>query len=127
MSKLLPIALAVLGVAGCASQPVQLMRNPVYQALGHEPGWQLAVGRREIALRFNAPGSRVARYGGVRHGARGIKSWDAGDGTMVVSVDARRGPCEAGGGLVFEDHVRVRLSGRELNGCGGRLLGRERR
>ena len=102
------------------------MRNPVYQALGHEPGWQLAVGRREIALRFNAPDSRVARFGGIQPGVRGIKSWDAGGGIMVIGVDARRGPCEAGG-MVFEDHVRVRLSGRELSGCGGRLLGRERR
>ena len=127
MTRLFPITLAALAAAGCASQPVQLMRNPVYQALGHEPGWQLAVGRREIALRFNGPGSRAMRYRDVRHGARGIKSWDAGGGTMVISVDARRGPCEAGGGLVFEDHVRVRLSGRELSGCGGRVLGRERR
>ena len=115
-------------LAGCASAPVQLMRNPVYQAIGAAPSWQVAVGRRSIVLRLgdSASDARAHRYPGTRRGAGGIKSWVAGGATAVISVDARPGPC-AQGDLVFEDHVRVRLSGRELSGCGGRLLGRERR
>lgn len=124
----LVLLLAPALLAGCASAPVQMMRNPVYQGIGAAPAWQVAVGRRSIVLRLGEPGARASahRYPGIRRGARGLKSWDAGDGIAVISVDARPGPC-AHGDLVFEDHVRVRLSGRELAGCGGRLLGRERR
>jgi len=55
----------------------------------------------------------------------GVKTWESGDGTSVISVEARPGPCTTEGGEIYGDHVRVRLSGRELTGCGGQLIGRE--
>ena len=50
--------------------------------------------------------------------------WQSGEGVQVIAVEARPGPCETEGEAVYADHVRVRLSGRELDGCGGRLLRR---
>ena len=56
----------------------------------------------------------------------GVRSWESGDGTAVISVEAAPGPCEDPSGRRFEDHVRIRLSGRELTGCGGRLVDERR-
>jgi hypothetical protein len=53
----------------------------------------------------------------------GVRTWESGDGTAVISIEAFPGPCEASRGTRYRDRVRVRLSGRELNGCGGPRLG----
>ena len=50
----------------------------------------------------------------------GVRTWQSGEGTAVITVEARRGRCAGSGGRQYQDHVRVRLSGRELTGCGGR-------
>lgn len=52
----------------------------------------------------------------------GVRTWESADGTRVISIEARPGPCLGTRGHRYRDHVRVRLSGRELTGCGGRLI-----
>ena len=52
----------------------------------------------------------------------GFTLWQSGEGTQVIAIASRPGPCTGSGGRVYEDEVRVRLSGRELIGCGGRLV-----
>jgi hypothetical protein len=50
-----------------------------------------------------------------------VRRWQSGD----ILIEARPGPCTAGV-LAFTDRVRVVHHGRELSGCGGRLLRPER-
>jgi uncharacterized membrane protein len=125
LSLLLPVAL----LAGCAGG--QRTYTPVseisYAAVGHDPFWSLAIGDDAIVLGLPpAPGTRDIvshRYPRVLpRTVDGVRRWDSGEGTGVISVEARSGPCTGSGGMRYSDHVRVRLSGRELEGCGGRLL-----
>jgi uncharacterized membrane protein len=117
-------------IAGCASS--QAPYNPAshvrYSALGQDPFWMVTVGRDKIVL-TSGPGegrsSRLAgrTYRGVESRfSDGVKRWESAHGTAVISIEARREDCMGSRGAVFEDTVRVRLSGRELNGCGGRRI-----
>jgi uncharacterized membrane protein len=132
MKHILPLAAAVL-VAGCATAPraYSPVREVSYSAVGHDPFWSLAIGDDAIVLSLPpAPGSREilsARYPRVLpRTVDGIRSWESGEGTAVISVEARNGPCTGSRGTRYADSVRIRLSGRELQGCGGRLLRKAR-
>ena len=126
--KLAPILVLL---AGCAASqaPYSPARDVRYSALGHDPFWMVTIGRDKIVM-TSGPGeagsSRLAgrTYRGVRASfGDGVKRWESARGTAVISVEARREDCIGSRGAVFDDRVRVRLSGRELHGCGGRRLG----
>ena len=127
------LLLAALLAAGCArsgDEPLSLVDNPHYQALGHSPRWTLAIGEDDIALRLghdNFPEGGVAfvDYRFPRRGARHVEGgrvWHSTHGGSAITVEARTGPCDLGHGDPFPDVVRVRLGSREYRGCGGRLL-----
>jgi uncharacterized membrane protein len=134
MKKTLAFLPALL-LAGCASyQPHAPVRDVQYSALGHDPFWLLTIGDDRIVLTLGEEGGRAD--GGLQtisyprtlpRIVGGVRTWQAGDGTGVINVEARPGACEGGGGRRYEHHVRVRLSGRELTGCGGRATDGERR
>jgi uncharacterized membrane protein len=125
-----PFMLTLLLAAGCtaSSTPYNPVEDVRYSAIGENPFWLLTIGDDSIVLGSGpGPGSR----GGINgHRYRrvlptvvdGVRRWESSDGTAVISVEARPGPCTGSRGARFEDRVRVRLSGRELNGCGGRKL-----
>jgi uncharacterized membrane protein len=128
MKHILPL-LAVALLAGCATapRPYSPVEDVSYSAVGHDPFWSLAIGDDAIVLSLPpAPGSREilsTRYPRVLpRTVDGIRRWESGEGTAVISVEARNGPCTGSRGIRYADTVRVRLSGRELEGCGGRLL-----
>jgi uncharacterized membrane protein len=118
----LPLLLA----AGCAqTRPYAPVREPHYTAMGAEPFWLLTVGRERIILSFGRERGGVGGMAYRRTGAtldKGVRRWEGGDGTAVIGVEAWPRSCRGAGGVLYEDVVRVRLSGRELNGCGGRIL-----
>jgi uncharacterized membrane protein len=122
----LPLLLA----AGCArTQPYAPVREPHYTAIGAEPFWLLTVGAERIVLSFGRERGGVGGMTYRRTGAaldKSVRRWEGGDGTAVIGVEAWNRPCRGAGGAMYEDVVRVRLSGRELNGCGGRMLARGR-
>lgn len=122
MKRLLP-ALPVLLLAACATspQPYAPVRDVRYQAMGAEPFWLLAIGDDRIVLRTSEGGEAVWPRTMPRMAGE-TRIWQSGDGVQVISIEARPGPCESEDGQVYADHVRVRLSGRELQGCGGRLV-----
>lgn len=51
----------------------------------------------------------------------GVLRWQSGRGTQVISIEAWPGGCPQRANRESLDRVRVRLSGRELEGCGGFL------
>jgi uncharacterized membrane protein len=127
------LLLAPLALAGCAaadrSQPYAPVRDVQYSAVGHDPFWLVAIGNNHIVLTIGAEGGRadggLESYAFPRTLPRSEgehRTWESGDGASAIIVQARPGPCDGSGGLRFADHVRVRLSGRELTGCGGRQL-----
>jgi uncharacterized membrane protein len=131
MKRLLAFAAAPLALAGCATTPQ--VHSPVrmveYSAFGADPFWMVTIGDDRIVLTLGDEGGRAdgaldsfafPRVLPVTNGA--VKTWESVDGAAVISVQARPGPCTGSGERVYEHHVRVRLSGRELNGCGGRLI-----
>ena len=117
-------------LAGCAASaaPYQPARTVRYSALGQDPFWMVTIGRDKIVLTSGPArsGSRKLAghtYRGVTARLQdGVKRWESANGTAVISVEARPGPCTGSRGARFEDQVRVRLSGRELHGCGGRRI-----
>jgi uncharacterized membrane protein len=123
---LLPLAL----LAGCeTTRPYAPVQNVRYSALGHDPFWMVTIGDDRIVLRTAREGADPAAEGAEAVFPRtlprtvdGVRTWESGEGTAVISIEARPGPCEGSGGRVYEDRVRIRLSGRELMGCGGRLV-----
>lgn len=120
IAALLPLLL----VAGCETMPrpyapVATIR---YQALGAEPFWTLAIGDRRIVLRTGGETGDATWPRTLPRTEGGVRIWQSGEGTSVIGIEARAGRCIGAGGQVYEDHVRVRLSGRELTGCGGRLV-----
>jgi uncharacterized membrane protein len=126
--SLLPLLL--LGACETASEPYAPVRNTRYAALGHDPFWMVTVGDDRIVLRLGHDGGGEAEeYDDIVYPRTlprtvdGVTTWQSGDGVQVISIEARPGPCTGSRGRRYADQVRVRLSGRELNGCGGRLLG----
>jgi uncharacterized membrane protein len=125
------LVLPALLLAACETSPE--VHNPVssvsYSAIGHDPFWMVTIGDDRIVLTMGDEGGRAdgaldsyefPRVLPVTNGV--VRTWESADGTSVISVQSRPGPCTGSGDRVYEDHVRVRLSGRELSGCGGRLL-----
>ena len=125
MHRLL-ILLLLLMASACETTHDRIyspVRNPVYQAFGGEPFWALAIGDDRIVLSLDGTDAVWPRT--LPRTVNGVRTWESGDGTAVIGIEARPGPCVTEGQEIFEDEVRVRLSGRELSGCGGRLIGRE--
>jgi len=128
--------LPLLLLAGCqtSSRPYAPVENVRYSAIGHQPFWMVTIGDDRIVLRLGHDGGEEAgEYDDLAwprtlpRTEDGVTSWQSGDGTAVIAIEARPGPCEGAGGRVYEDRVRVRLSGRELDGCGGRPVRAEDR
>lgn len=124
---ILGVPLAVSLLAGCTAHraPFSAMGNPRYAAIGENPFWMAAINGRRIVLTLGAgPGTRPGSlnnhsYAGVvRQQTGDITRWEAGKGTGVIAVEARPGPCTAGG-REYTDRVTIGLSGRMLEGCGG--------
>ncbi|MDT9597420.1 hypothetical protein [Sphingosinicella rhizophila] len=116
-------------LAGCAtsSTPYSPVRDASYSALGEDPFWMVAIGDDKIVLTLPAdPGTRRSLNSHIYprvlpRTTGGVKRWESGEGAAVITIEARPGPC-ATGGKEFEDRVRVTLSGRAFEGCGGRQI-----
>ena len=130
MRPLLLVSLLIF--AGCATSnrtPYAPVENVRYSALGENPFWMVTIGDDQIVLTLGDQGGRadgaLESYAYPRTLPRTdgeFRTWESGDGTAVITIQARPGPCMGSAGRRYEDHVRVRLSGRELIGCGGRPL-----
>ncbi|HEY0447024.1 MAG TPA: hypothetical protein VGD19_11285 [Allosphingosinicella sp.] len=129
MKKLLPF----LCLAGCAADSAPEPYSPVgsfaYGAISHDPFWMVAIGEDSIVLTLGPEGGRadgeltsVAYPRSLPREEGGVRRWQSGEGTQVIAIEARPGPCTTGG-RSYEDRVRVKLSGRMLEGCGGRETG----
>ena len=123
---LAPLLLA----GGCATapRPYNPVRQVHYSALGENPFWMVAIGDDRIVLRLSGENGAAAPEDLIwpRTLPRivdGASTWESGEGTRVIAIESRPGPCTNARGQRYEDHVRVRLGGRELTGCGGRLFG----
>ena len=126
MKRLTPALLLLL--AACAPTPD--VHGPVdhfeYGAISHDPFWLVSVGDDSIVLTMGPSGGSAdgelttTTFPRVlsKTSADGSRTWESSDGTAVISLEARRGPCTTGG-RTYADRTRVRLSGRELKGCGG--------
>ena len=115
-------ALPALLLAACAAQPrvYQPVASQSYAALGSEPFWLLNIGDNRIVLR--APEGESVWPRTMRTNDEGVRSWESGE----IRIVARPGPCTAASERVYDDHVTVTLPGRQLTGCGGRLVRPER-
>ena len=129
--RILLLILPALLAAGCTTthRPYAPVENVHYAALGQEPFWLLTIGDDRIVLTFGpGPGARPRELDShvwprtLPRTVDGVRHWESGDGTSVISVEAAPGPCEGSRGAQYRDQVRVRLSGRELHGCGGPRL-----
>ena len=126
---LLLLPLALLAACKTYDRPYAPVENVRYSAIGYDPFWLLTIGDDRIVLRIGHDGGGEAReYDDavfprtLPRTVDGVRTWQSGEGTAVIAIEAHRGPCEGSGGRRYEDLVRVRLSGRELTGCGGRLV-----
>lgn len=130
MRKSILLLTSVL-LAGCATTGPQVynpVKNVEYGAMGHDPFWMVTVGGDAIVLTLGPAGGRadgelttVQYPRALPRESQGIRRWEAGEGTQVLGMEARPGPCRTPhDGRVYADHVRVTLSGRMLEGCGGR-------
>ncbi len=106
--------------------------NVHYSALGADPFWMVTIGDDRIVLTLGHEGGRadgaLESFAFPRSLPRitdEVRTWESGDGSGSIIVEARRGPCTGSGGRQYEDEVRVRLADRRLSGCGGRLLGED--
>jgi uncharacterized membrane protein len=127
MRRFLPLLL----LAGCETydQPYSPVENVHYSAIGQEPFWMVTIGDDRIVLTLAPdPGAAPGEMNShdfprtLPRTVDGVRTWESGDGTAVITIEAHPGPCDGSGGRTYEDEVVVRLSGRELTGCGGRLL-----
>ena len=122
------LLLLPLFVAGCASErpPVYApVKNMRYGAISHDPFWLVSIGDDRIVLTTGPAGGRADgeldsyEYPRPLPTVRdGVRRWESGQGTAVISVEARQGPCSTGGHS-YQDRVKVYLSGRMMEGCGG--------
>ena len=127
---LLVLPLLLAGACQTASRPYAPIDNVRYSAIGQDPFWMVTIGDDAIVLSSGPePGTRERRLRSYRYPRTlprtvdGVRTWQSGDGTAVISVEAMAGPCEGSRGVRYRDRVRVRLSGREMFGCGGPRLG----
>ncbi len=125
-TRLSLLCLTLLAACQTSSRPYAPVDTVRYSAIGGEPFWMVTIGDDRIVLRIGQAGSGVRdiAYPRTLPVTQGnLIRWQSGQGTAVITVEARRMPaaCEQGGRR-YEDHVRVMLSGRVLEGCGGRLL-----
>jgi uncharacterized membrane protein len=125
-TRLSLLCLTLLAACQTASQPYAPLDNVRYSAIGADPFWMVTIGDDRIVLRLGQAGSEVRdiSYPRTLPNTQGnLTRWQSGEGTQVITVEARRlsEHCEQSGRR-YEDHVRVMLSGRMLEGCGGRLL-----
>ena len=130
-AALLPLLL-LAGCAAAVEAPYAPTASVEYGARGHDPFWMVTVGDDRIVLARGPDGGRAdgeiveAVYPRVLPVERdGVRRWESGEGTMVIAIEARQGPC-IDGGRSYEDKVKVYLSGVMLEGCGGRETGAER-
>ena len=120
--QLLPLMLA-----GCAqdARPYAPVEDVRYTAIGQDPFWMITIGDDSIVLGSGADPGRPGALASHRYPRtlpitqEGVRRWESSNGTAVISVEAFEGPCQGAGGRTYPDRVRVRLSGRELHGCGG--------
>ena len=127
MRKTLPLAsLLLLAACETSPRPYAPVDNVRYSAIGADPFWMVTIGDDRIVLRLGheEQQARDIVYPRTLPVTQGdLTRWQSGDGTQVITVEARHlaTPCEQSR-RSYEDHVRVMLSGRMLEGCGGRLL-----
>jgi uncharacterized membrane protein len=123
MKPALPLLLLA---AACTApeQPYSPVSEVRYNAIGREPMWMVAIGDDAIVLTLGGEGGMKShRYPRVLpRTVDGARIWESGSGTEVISVEARPERCRGSRGYRYADTVRVRLSGRELTGCGGRIV-----
>jgi hypothetical protein len=123
----LAMALAACATTGERAEqpPAPPAGTPIHSAHSNDPLWHVVIWPDRISLLLDTGGrGREAdflrtRYEGVRETrSGGVRRWQAGRGTEVISVEIWDGPCVQAG-ATYREVARVRLSGRELNGCGG--------
>lgn len=131
MKAILPLLALPLLLAGCqtSNRPYSPVEDVRYTALGHDPFWLVTIGDDRIVLTLGPEGGRadgeLDSYTFPRVLPReieGVRIWESGQGTGVITVEARPGPCDGSAGRRYADTVHVRLGGREMTGCGGREL-----
>ena len=116
----------LLLLAACSTpRPYAPVDDVRYTAIGADPFWMVTIGDDRIVLRLaGTEGPREESWPRTLPATRdGVTRWESGAGTRVIAVEARKsgGSCTHGG-VRFEDQVRVTLSGRMLEGCGGRIV-----
>lgn len=127
MKRLVP--LAAIALAGCAAtgeRPYSPVDNFHYGAISHDPFWLVSIGDDRIVLTMGPTGGRADgelksfEYPRVLPKVTdGVRRWQSAEGTQVITVEARPGPCMTGG-RTYADKTRILLSGRMMEGCGGR-------
>jgi uncharacterized membrane protein len=117
-----PLLIPLLFVPACAAGQASA-DSADYVAVGTGPSWIVTVRDDSIALDFGG-GAHVYPQA-LRETDDGVRRWWSEAETAVISVEARPGPCTGPGEARYEDAVLVSLNGRQLHGCGGRLLGDE--
>ena len=122
MNKASCLGLALLG--GCVQAPHEPARDADYAAAGAAPFWTLAIeGDRMLLTRAGEDGLHSTAFPRVPpQQAGGTTRWEYAEGTRVITVEARPGPCEGPERQYYEDRVTVSLSGVRLEGCGGNLI-----
>jgi uncharacterized membrane protein len=121
------VFLGPLLASACASSPE--VHAPVdnfeYGAISHDPFWLVSIGDDRIVLTMGPAGGRAdgdlttTEFPRVLpRETNGVRRWESGEGTQVLTLEARPGPCTTGG-RTYADRTRVMLSGRVLTGCGG--------
>jgi len=121
--------LAPLVLTACATsreRPFNPVKDFHYGAISHDPFWLVSIGDDRIVLTIGPAGGRadgeLSSFDYPRvlpRMADGVKRWESGAGTQVITVEARPGPCSTGG-RTYADKTRIFLSGRTMSGCGGR-------
>lgn len=119
-------ALSLFALAACETtpRPYAPVGDVRFSAMGEEPFWLLTIGDDRIVLRIAGQGEDAVWPRTLPRTENGVTTWQSGDGTAVITVESRPGPCTNARGQSYEASVTVRLSGRELTGCGGRLAAR---
>jgi uncharacterized membrane protein len=123
------LTLALIALAGCSTAgeaPYSPVSDFQYGAISHDPFWLVSIGDDKIVLTLGPEGGRadgeLDSYEYARVLPRtinGVRRWESGEGTQVIAIEAHRGPCTTGG-HTYADRTKVFLSGRMMEGCGGR-------